>query len=369
MNVINTMRRRLVWKLFLSYLIIISVGVLVLAATSALSAPTVLENHMAQMSMMSGGAAMQADLRNNFVAGINEVMAVAAAAAFVVAVLLSVFTAQRIVGPLRAVTTASRRIAGGDYRQRVPVPGDDELGELARSFNQMAGTIEQTEARRVALIGDVAHELRTPLAGIRSTMEGLVDGVLPAEAGTFVGVQREVTRLQRLVQDLEELSRAEAGQIRLDLQPTDLAALLRTVVDRLRPQFDDKGVRLDAALPASLAPVRGDAARLTQVFVNLLGNALQYTPAGGTVRVEAAVAGRGVRAAISDTGIGIAAENLPHLFERFYRVDRSRARASGGSGIGLTISRYLVEAHGGRIEAASPGVGRGSTFSVSLPLA
>ncbi|MCL4507716.1 MAG: ATP-binding protein [Chloroflexi bacterium] len=368
MSLFSAVRRRLAWKLFLSYLVIISVGVLVLAATSLISAPNVLEYHMAQMAMMGSSPALLADLRSNFVTAINEVMAVAAGAAFIAAVLVSLFTAQRIVEPLRAVIAASRRIATGDYHQRVPLPGDDELGELARSFNQMAGTIEQTEQRRVELIGNVAHELRTPLSSIRSTMEGLIDGVLPAEPATFLDVQREVTRLQRLVQDLEELSRAEAGQIQLDLRPTDIAALLRAVTNRLSAQYEDKGVRLDAAIPATLAPLRVDAARMTQVLINLLGNALQYTPAGGTVRVEAAVAGRELRIDVRDTGVGIAAGQLPHVFERFYRVDRSRSRAGGGSGIGLTISKYLVEAHGGRIQADSPGVGRGSTFTVCIPL-
>ena len=248
------------------------------------------------------------------------------------------------------------------------MPGDDELGTLAHSLNQMAETLEQTERRRVELIGNVAHELRTPLSSIGGTMEGLVDGVLPAEAATFLSVQHEVKRLQRLVYDLEDLSRAEAGRIPLDLRPGDVGQLIRTAVERLQMQYDDKGVKLQIEGGAAVPPAQMDGARITQVLVNLLGNALQYTPAGGFVTIRAWGEGREVLVSVHDTGIGISAEHLPHLFERFYRVDRSRARTGGGSGIGLTISKYLVEAHGGRIWAESPGVGQGSTFTFTLPL-
>lgn len=363
------LHRRLVWKLFVSYLVIIAVGVTVLALTAAFNAPTALDRHMADMQSVMGGIDMMGDLRGNFVAAVNDVLVVAAVAAILAAVAVSVFTARRIVEPLRAMTDASGRIASGDYHQRIPTIGEDELGILADSFNRMALTLEQTEQRRMNLIGDVAHELRTPLSSIRGTMEGLVDGVLPAETTTFLSVQREVTRLQRLVRDLEELSRAEAGQISLDLRHADIGPLVHTAADRLQRQFDDKGVGLQVEVAAGLAPVKIDTARITQVLVNLLGNALQYTPAGGAVTVSAWADARELRVAVIDAGVGIAAEHLPHLFERFYRVDRSRSRAGGGSGIGLTISKYLVEAHGGRIWANSPGVGKGSTFTFALPAA
>ncbi|HEY3289828.1 MAG TPA: ATP-binding protein [Anaerolineae bacterium] len=363
------LRRRLIWKLFLSYLVIIAIGVTVLALTAALNAPTALDRHMAEMqAVMPQGAGMIGDLRNNFIAAVGDVLVVAAVAATLAAVAVSVFTARRIIEPLRAMTDASRLIANGDYHQRVPITGEDELGALAGSFNQMAETLEQTEQRRVNLIGDVAHELRTPLSSIRGTMEGLVDGVLPAEPATFLNVQREVSRLQRLVLDLEELSRAEARQIVLDLHLTDIGTLVNAAADRLRKQFDDKGVGLQVDISPSLPLVRIDAARMTQVLVNLLGNALQYTSEGGLVTLAARVEGRDLVVAVHDTGAGISADHLPHLFERFYRVDRSRSRTGGGSGIGLTISKYLVEAHGGRIWAASPGVGQGSTFTIALPM-
>jgi histidine kinase len=263
---------------------------------------------------------------------------------------------------------ASQRIAGGDYRHRVEVSGQDELGVLARVFNQMSETLERTEQRRLEAIGDLVHELRTPLSSIKSMMEGLVDGVLTAEPATFLSVQREVARLQRLVHDLEELARVEAEQSPLELYPVNIATLMHAAADRLQPQFEDKDVRLHLEARSDLPPVQADVARLLQILLNLLGNALQYTPSGGQVTVSARCEGQQMLIRVHDTGIGIAAEHLPFLYERFYRVDKSRT-FHGGSGIGLTIARHLVEAHGGRIWATSPGPGQGSTFSFTLPLA
>jgi histidine kinase len=270
---------------------------------------------------------------------------------------------------------ASRRIAAGHYHERVSIPGDpardelDELAQLALSFNQMAAQLEHMEATRRELIGDVAHELRTPLASIKGSMEGLIDGVLPAEAPTFQQIYREADRLQRLVADLQELSRVEAGAFELNLRRVAVGDLVQANLDRLGRQFEEKGVALESDIPAGLPPVRADEDRAGQVLLNLVGNALQYTPAGGRVRVSARRQAAEVHIQVSDTGVGIAPEHLPLVFTRFYRVDKSRARAGGGSGIGLTIARHLVEAHGGRIWAESPGPGQGSTFTFTLPQA
>jgi signal transduction histidine kinase len=351
-------------------LLLVVVSVVVFAGVAEFQAPTVLSRHAARMQALAGdNAALTADLYLSFAVAVNEILVIAAGAATLAAIVISIFTARRIVGPVQAMMRASQGIALDNYHGRVQIPSQDELGALAQSFNQMAATLEQTESRRLELIGDVAHELRTPLASIRSTMEGLVDGVLPAEAETFLGVEHEVARLQRLVQDLQELSRAEAGQIPLDLRPVALSEIIHKVTERLAPQFEDKGVALQADVPADLPAVQADANRTVQMLVNLLGNALQYTPSGGHVIVRAGVEGRFARLSVQDTGIGVAAEHLPHLFERFYRVDKSRSRAGGGSGIGLTIARHLIEAQGGRLRAESPGIGQGSTFTFTLPLA
>ena len=369
MNWLSTLRKRLGWRLFLSYLVVILVGVLVLAGTAEFHAATALGRHIANMTARLGDdPALVADLDVNFHAAVNEILTVAALASLLAALVVSLFTTQRIVNPVREMMLASQHIAAGEYHQRVQVTSQDELGALALSFNQMAETLEQTEQRRMQLIGDVAHELRTPLSSIKAVMEGLVDGVLPAEQSTFLNVQREVARLQRLVYDLEELSRAEAGPVHIEAGPTSPAYLVHTASDRLRPQFDDKGVCLSLDLPTTRPKVHADPSRIVQVLLNVLGNALQYTPSGGQVTVSAWRDGQAVAIAVQDSGVGLSSEHLPHIFERFYRVDKSRSRAGGGSGIGLTISKHLIEAQGGRIWADSRGPDEGSTFAFSLPV-
>ncbi len=371
MKLVNTLKQRIGRKLFISYLIIILVGVLSLAITAEFVTPSALDRHMASMSVIMGGnmGGMMGELTESVRRAIIEVLLIAALAATAAAVIVSSFVTRRIVSPIERMTEASQRIADGHYDERVMVAGEDELGELAGSFNRMAQTLAQTEERRRQLIGDVAHELRTPLSSIRGVMEGLVDEVLPAEPATFLNVQGEVSRLQRLVNDLEELSRAEAGQIPLEMERVDPATIIRVAVERLRPQFEDKGVRLSLDLAADLPKLRADSGRITQVLLNLTGNALQYTPSGGEVSVSAKADETSVTIRVQDNGTGISPEHLPHIFERFYRVDKSRSRTGGGSGIGLTISQHIIEAHGGSISAASPGPNQGSIFSITLPVA
>lgn len=363
-------RQHLGWKLFLSYLVIIIVGVVSLALAAEIQTPLAFQRHMASMEGVMGEnmGGMMADLTDNFQRAINEVLLVAASVAFITAVLISSFITKRIVSPVQALKEASHRIAGGKYEERVQVSGEDELAELAQSFNQMAHQLAQTENRRSQLIGDVAHELRTPLSSIKSVLEGIQDGVLPAEGATFANMQSELSRLQRLVRDLEELSKAEAGQIPLELKGVNPVKFVKTAVDHLSFQYEEKGVILQTEMPKEVAPVAVDKARMTQVMLNLLGNALQYTPAGGSVSVSVWANTNKVIISVQDTGIGIAPEHLHHLFERFYRVDKSRARVGGGSGIGLTISKHLVEMHNGRLSATSPGIDQGSTFTITLPL-
>jgi histidine kinase len=363
----KSVRRHLGWKLFISYLIIIVVGVASLAIVAEFVTPTAFNRHVANMEMIMGENldSMIGDLTESFQAAVHEILLVAAALATIAAVFISTFVTRRIVNPIREMQTASRHIANGHYEERVQIAGEDELADLAQSFNQMAGTLEQTEERRRQLIGDVAHELRTPLSSIKIVMEGLQDGVLPAEPATFLSVEREVNRLQRLVHDLEELSKAEAGQIPLELELVNPITFVQTAVDRLILQYEDKDVQLNTEIPDNLPQVNVDQARMTQVMLNLLGNALQYTPTGGTVIVRGGAEAEQLILAVQDTGIGIPAESLPHIFERFYRVDKSRSRTGGGSGIGLTISEHIVEAHNGRLTVASPGPNQGSTLPIA----
>jgi len=379
-------RRRLFWKIFLSYLAVIIISLLVVGLANRMMLPNAFDRYAGEMqSMMAGqgqgmmggqgmlGARLGPRFFDPFRSAATEAMLVAAPIALVSAMLASLYLSRRVVSPVRRMTTAARRISEGHYSERVPQSKNtphnqlDELGQLALDFNQMAASLEQTEAMRRQLIGDVSHELRTPLATIQGSMEGLMDGVLPATPETYQQIYQEAARLQRLVADLQELSRVEAGAFALDLQPVSLAAVVEHLSARLGRQFEEKGVQLKVDLPADLPRVLADEDRLHQVMLNLAGNALQYTPPGGQVQISARPSGREVRVAVQDSGIGIAAEHLPHLFTRFYRVDKSRSRAGGGSGIGLTIARHLVEAQGGSLWAESPGEGQGSTFTFTLP--
>jgi signal transduction histidine kinase len=381
-------RIRLVWKLMISYLVVIVVGLATMALAAESVAPTSFNRHMQGMEMMMreigpgiGIQQLEADLFDNFRAAVTEALFVAATAAVVTAILVSIFVTRRVVTPIQQMMQASRRIAAGHYRERVEVASEDELGQLAYSFNQMASTLAQTEAMRRELIANVTHELRTPLASIKGYMEGLIDGVLSNQPDTYQQIYREADRLQRLVNDLQELSRVEAGAFELDRRPLTITQLVRQIATRLRPQFEEKGVILHLDLPPNLPAVLADEDRISQVLLNLIGNALQYTPGGGAVTISVelpapahplptgeTISNSQLLVTIRDTGMGIRPEHVPHLFTRFYRVDKSRSRAGGGSGIGLTITKHLVEAHGGFVWAESKGEGQGSVFGFSLPL-
>lgn len=377
MTMWNAVRRRLALKLFLSYLAVVAVGMIVLAATVELAIPSAFERHMVGMSSMMGmmGSDIGMDsVYDSFSAGANEALWLAGLAASLAAAAASIFVSRQVVAPVQKLTRASRLLAEGRYELRVPVPAGspethDELARLAQAFNRMAGQLEQTEAMRRQLVGDVSHELRTPLTAIKGSLEALIDGVLPAEPETYHQIYREADRLQRLVDDLLELSRVEARAYELTRQPLAVADLFKTAIQRLGRAYTDKGVDLRVEPLPNLPQFQGDPDRLGQVLINLLANALQHTPTGGQVTLRARQAGGEIHVSVQDSGAGIPAEHLKHLFTRFYRVDKSRSRQSGGgSGIGLTIARHLVEAHGGHIWAESPGEGQGSTFTFSLPV-
>ena len=371
-------RRHLGAKLLLSYLAIIVVGVVVLIIASQFVLPTTFNRHMAGMGMMNGmmgeqgqgrgGSDAMSQLYIDFRASFNEALMYAALAATAAAVALSLYLSRSVIAPVHAMSLASQRIADGRYDERVQVRGEDELAQLAMRFNQMAGKLDQVESMRRRLIGDVSHELRTPLTAIKGSMEGLMDGVLPASQETFQQIHTEADRLNRLVDDLQELSRVEARAYELEIRPLDVFSLVRTVTKRLASQAELKHVHLDIELAPELPRVLADEDRAVQVLTNLVGNALQYTPENGKVIIFAKRIDHEVQISVRDTGTGIPPEHLPRIFDRFYRVDKSRSRrAGGGSGIGLTIARALVEAHGGRIWAESAGEGLGSTFRFTLP--
>jgi signal transduction histidine kinase len=266
---------------------------------------------------------------------------------------------------VEALSRAARGLARGDFSQRVDVRSRDEVGELARTFNTMAEELKRADEMRRNLVADVAHELRTPLTNIRGYIEAIRDGLVKPDAATLNSIYEEVLLLSRLIEDLQLLALAEAGQLPLHLQTCDLSEVVRKAAAAVQPQAEAKGLSLTVAVPGRL-PVRADPERTGQVLRNLLTNAVNYTPRGGRITVAVEEAGEEAEVRVVDTGVGIPPEELPYIFERFYRVDKSRSRATGGTGLGLTIARRLVEAQGGRMRAESQ-VGRGSTFIFTLP--
>lgn len=360
------MRRSLGAQVFVSYLIVLIVGLVVLTAALSFLGSRHVPGRLEGGTSRYGGPP-STNIERIFRTGVADALFISGIAAIVAAGALSIYVTRRIVLPVQTLAAASKRLAAGHHDERVPVQSTDELGALAESFNTMAEALGHTEIRRRGLLADVAHELRTPLSGIKGYMEGLADGVLESEPETYARIAVEVDRLQRLVTDLEELSRLDAGVLELIRKAVSVRQIVDAAVERLRPQADGRGLALSADVPEALPTVIVDYGRIQQVLQNLIGNAIQYTPPPGRIKISARSEDSRVRIDVEDTGLGLAAEHLAHIFERFYRVDRSRARSGGGSGLGLTIARYLVEAHGGSIRATSPGIGRGSTFSFTLP--
>lgn len=369
---IKRLRSHLGTKLFASYLVVIAVGVVVLGIASQSALPAAFNRHMSGMNggTMMGGGGMMSDLFADFRTSFNEALVYAVLASSAIAIAVSLYFSRRVTAPLQAMMNASQRIAEGHYDDRVQVQTTDELGQLALRFNQMAIKLEQVESMRRRLIGDVSHELRTPLTAIKGSMEGLLDGILPASEETYQQIHLEADRLNRLVDDLQELSRVEAQAYQLDVSPVDFANIVRTVAKRLSTQLESKRISLDFNLSADLPTVLADEDRTMQVLTNLVSNAIQYTNENGKVTVSASRVGSELQVSVRDTGVGIPAEHLPHIFDRFYRVDKSRSRrAGGGSGIGLTIAKHFVEVQGGRIWVESAGESKGSAFFFTLPLA
>jgi signal transduction histidine kinase len=299
---------------------------------------------------------------------INRSLLLGGSLAIVIALLLTFILSRRMSSPIGVLAKAARRLGQGDLSQRVQLQGKGEVEMLAQAFNSMAADLEHAEQLRRNLIADVAHELRTPLSNIQGYLEAIRDRVMKPNAATIRSLNEEAALLSRLVNELQELSLAEAGELKLVYQAEDITKLLKQAVTPWQPKVAAKEISLSLDLPDNLPLVNIDWQRVNEVLHNLLENAVAYTHKGGTINVAAITQGDWVEVCVSDTGEGIPAEDLPHIFERFYRVDKSRARATGGSGLGLTIAKRLVEAHGGKITVQSE-LGKGSRFSFTLPIA
>lgn len=302
-----------------------------------------------------------------FLGTVNRSLLLAGGASAVLALMVAFFLARRILRPVQALTSAAKRMESGDLTTRVPAHGGDELAELARAFNSMADVMVRTEELRRNLVSDVAHELRTPLASIRCQLEAMQDGLAEPSPEAINSIHEEAMQLNRLIEDLQELALAEAAQFSLSLQAVSVKEQAEQVYRSLHPLAREREVAIEVSIPNDLPLATADAGRLKQILTNLLQNAIMHTPAGGKATLSAALDQSWLEVRIQDTGSGIATEHLPHIFDRFFRTDESRSRATGGSGLGLAIVKQLVELHGGKVWAESQ-PGFGTTIRFTLPV-
>jgi len=333
--------------------------------------PILVDGRQVGTLLFPSGMGRMTSYQNTFLRQVNDLMLVVGLVTVLAVLVVSEFQARRIVAPVRALAEAARRVASGDLSQRTPVTSQDELGEMATAFNTMAAELERQQELRHRAMTDIAHELRTPLSVLQIELESIEDGLTDPTPEVIAGLQTDVAHLRHMVDDLRMLSLADAGELQMETEPVEMGDLVRDVVNRMQGAARAKDINLIARLPDTPLTVTGDDQRLAQILLNLLSNAMQHTPPDGQITVSAqrveANDEHEVHVTVQDTGEGIPAEDLPHIFERFYRADRARSRDTGGSGLGLSIIRSLIEAHGGRIWVESI-EGEGSTFTLTLPV-
>ncbi len=327
-----------------------------------------LSNMEAMDRMMGGmmGSVAFTQAVGGFLDSLERTLWIAGLSGVALALLLGYLFTRQIVAPLGRVTAAARRVARGDLEQRVAVGGSGEIAELGKSFNLMAATLSRNRQLHHNMVADIAHELGTPLSVLQGNVEAMLDGVLAPSTENMNSLHQETVLLARLVEDLRTLSLAETGQLRFQPRATDLKEVSSQVIDGFQTRLASKNISVALEAPKDLPPAWADPDRTAQVVRNLLNNSFHYTPEGGTITVRLASDHEGLTVSVIDSGSGIPSEDLPHVFDRFYRVDRSRTRGTGGSGLGLAIVKQLVEAQGGSLWAESQ-VGKGSTFAFRLP--
>ncbi len=322
--------------------------------------------HVVGYVLVTGRLPLANPFEQRFLARTNTALIYAAAGAMLIAVLLGLFLARTITRPVRDLTLAAKALAQGRLNQQVPVRSKDELGELSETFNQMTADLAHANNLRKQMTADIAHDLRTPLAVITGYLEGLKDGVVKPSGERFSAMYDESLFLQRLVEDLRTLSLADAGELSLNCSATRPGQLIQRLASSFQNQAEQKQILLETHIEPDLPAVEVDPERMLEALGNLVSNAVRYTPPGGRVLLSARRADASLLLEISDTGAGIAAEELSHIFERFYRSDESRQE--GGSGLGLAIAKSMIELQGGTITASSAGPGQGSQFTIALPV-
>lgn len=320
-------------------------------------------HHMMDPAAM---AAMMGQPETEFLSSLRRSLLLAAATIVAAGAVASWWLARSVTVPLVRLNRAVQDVTAGNLGAVAEVQGQDEVAELARAFNTMTARLQAASTLRQRFLAGVAHELRTPLTVLQANLEGMLDGVIPLEREQVASLHEEVERLTKLVGDLRDLTLLEAGQLRLERAAVDANGVVRRSAARAAQQAADKDLAVRMELAENLPPLWADAVRLAQMVDNLLANAVHYTPAGGTITVSTTAASGGVCIRVADTGVGIAAEDLPHIFDHFYRADRARAKHTGGTGLGLAVVRQLAAAHGGRVDVAST-PGAGSVFTVFLP--
>jgi len=374
---INLLPRRLRTRLFLSYVVVVAAGAVTMLVVGTVVTRTVYERRLGGFGVARGqGASRQVSetqLRTALDESLAPALLIGVGAALITAAIVAMFVGARLLRPIDELRAATRRMAAGDYAVKVPVPIETELASLANDVNELGAHLANTEQRRTQLLGEVTHELRTPITVIRGQTEALIDGVVAPSQEVYAAIADETSRLQRMVDDLTLLSRADEGSLDMRLADLDLGSLATAAADRLRPQFDfaDVSLIVESDNPSEPVSVRGDSDQLTQVLSNLLGNALGHTPPAGSVTMRTGRDRSMAFVDVIDSGPGIPTDELERIFERFYRGPADDGAAThpirAGRGIGLTIARSLARAHGGDVVASSTGPRRGATFRLTVP--
>ena len=341
------MKNHLLWKLLLNSVPVIALTILVVWLAIDKLAATYFMRLMQKYSIDPSAS------HQMFIASVHRYLAWAALAALVLALLLSYLMTRRVLRPLTQMTRISRELAAGNFTDRVEVVAHDEIGQLGTAFNSMADSLARLEQLRKGMVSDLAHELRTPLTNLRGYLEGLSDGVIEPAEETFRMLEGEMLRLVHLVDDLQQLTKADAAKAFLRRQKLAVSDILRQILPLFEQRYQAKNLELQIDIAPPDLQVEADLDKLLQALRNLLENALDYTPAGGRVQIVCRVDKHDVEISVANSGVEIAPQDLPYIFERFYRTDPARTRRQGGAGIGLSIVKQLIEAHGGRVGAES----------------